>query len=58
MGMHPFVPMAMVTGKADVCLVGAAGEAVHDDAGIFFADSGPYWQSLRQAWQTMFHPDR
>lgn len=35
----------------------AGEEAVHDDAGIFFTDSGPYWQSLRQAWQCMFHPD-
>lgn len=35
----------------------AGDEAEFDDDGIFFTESGPYWQALRQVWQTMFHPD-
>lgn len=38
---------------------GPAGEEGRRDlTGLLIAEGGPYWQSLRQAWQAMFHPDR
>mmetsp|Transcript_1357 Transcript_1357/g.4048 ORF Transcript_1357/g.4048 Transcript_1357/m.4048 type:complete len:577 (-) Transcript_1357:297-2027(-) len=35
----------------------AGEQAQRDKLGLLFADNGPYWQSMRQAWQAMFHPD-
>lgn len=43
--------------RAPLLTVFSGKEAEHDKVGLLIADSGPYWQSLRQAWQAMFHPD-
>lgn len=40
-----------------VCGCRSGKEGRHDADGILMA-KGPYWQALRQAWQTMFYPDR